>query len=52
MARAIELDPAYCDLIIRRWQHWTGELAVRVADGVTFAALEQAAHSAAVEVRP
>ena len=39
-ARAIELDPAYCDTIIRRWQHWTGEAAVRVADGITFAALE------------
>jgi DNA modification methylase len=45
-ARAIELDPAYCDLIIRRWQHWTGELAVRVADGVTFAALEEEAQGA------
>ena len=41
-ARVMELDPAYCDLIVRRWQHWTGELAVRVADGMTFAALEKA----------
>lgn len=51
-ARVIELDPAYCDLIIRRWQHWTGELAVRVADGVTFATLEQEANQASAEVRP
>lgn len=40
-ARVMELDPAYCDLIIRRWQHWTGEIAIRVADGVTFGALEE-----------
>lgn len=51
-ARVIELDPAYCDLIIRRWQHWTGELAVRVADGVTFAALEQEAREPSEEARP
>lgn len=40
VARAIEMDPAYCDTIIRRWQRWTGEIAVRVADGMSFAALE------------
>ena len=39
-ARVIELDPAYCDTIIRRWQRWTGETAVRVADGITFDAIE------------
>lgn len=39
-ARLIELDPAYCDTIIRRWQHWTGGAAVRVSDGKDFAALE------------
>lgn len=39
-ARGIEMDPAYCDTIIRRWQHWTGEVAVRAADGMSFAALE------------
>ena len=41
-ARAIELDPLYCDTIIRRWQHWSGESAVRVADGISFDALEAA----------
>jgi DNA modification methylase len=41
-ARAIELDPLYCDTIIRRWQHWSGESAVRIADGITFNALEAA----------
>lgn len=26
-ARLIELDPKYVDVIVRRWQEWTGELA-------------------------
>ncbi len=39
-ARGIELDPLYCDTIIRRWQAWTGETAIRASDGVTFTALE------------
>lgn len=39
-ARLIELDPAYCDTIIRRWQHWTGEAAVRGVDDRAFPALE------------
>ena len=24
-ARLVELDPRYCDVIVRRWQEWTGE---------------------------
>ena len=39
-ARGVELDPAYCDTIIRRWQRWTGGAAVRIVDGMIFAALE------------
>ena len=39
----IELDPLYCDTIIRRWQAWTGEVAVRVADGANFGALAEVA---------
>jgi DNA modification methylase len=39
-ARLIELDPAYCDTIIRRWQHWTGEAALRASDAAAFADLE------------
>jgi DNA modification methylase len=39
-ARLIELDPAYCDTIIRRWRNWTGEDAIRADDGVAFSALE------------
>ena len=39
-ARLIELDPKYVDVIVRRWQDWTGQQATREADGV---ALGQAA---------
>ncbi len=39
-ARALELDPLYCDTSIRRWQHWSGGNAIRVADGLSFNALE------------
>lgn len=39
VARAIELDPLYCDTIIRRWCKWTGEEARRQRDGATFAAV-------------
>lgn len=38
--RAIELDPLYCDLTIRRWQRHCGQQAVRDADGATFSDLE------------
>ncbi len=35
-ARLIELDPKYVDVIVRRWQDWTGKQATREADGVAF----------------
>ncbi|WP_338618361.1 site-specific DNA-methyltransferase [Pigmentiphaga sp. CHJ604] len=35
-ARLIELDPKYVDVIVRRWQEWTGEVATRESDGTTF----------------
>ncbi|MBA4274950.1 MAG: DNA methylase N-4 [Alphaproteobacteria bacterium] len=40
LARCIELDPLYCDVIIRRWQQHTGGEAVHVASGMTFAQIE------------
>jgi DNA modification methylase len=40
-ARAIELDPLYVDIAIRRWQTFTGEAATLSATGETFAAVEQ-----------
>lgn len=45
LARLIELDPKYVDVIVRRWQDWTGEQATREADGVLF---DQAASDSSV----
>ena len=38
MARLMELDPKYCDVIVNRWQTFTGKEAVNEATGLTFAA--------------
>ena len=35
-ARGIELDPAYVDVAIRRWQEMTGKEAVHAETGLTF----------------
>ena len=37
MARLIELDPLYCDTIIRRFERVTGEAAVLGDGGASFA---------------
>ncbi len=36
---AMELDPAYCDVILRRWQDFTGQIAVLDGVGRSFEAL-------------
>ncbi|AXV77653.1 hypothetical protein CJO79_12165 [Ralstonia solanacearum] len=36
VARLLELDPKYVDVIVRRWQDWTGELATRESDGAAY----------------
>ena len=33
-ARLIELDPKYVDVIVKRWEEFTGKKAVRVGDQV------------------
>ena len=35
----MELDPRYAEVILRRWQEYTGAQAVRESDGVQFAEL-------------
>ena len=32
-ARLVELDPAYCDVIVQRWERFTGRAATRESDG-------------------
>lgn len=39
-ARVLEIDPAYVDVMLRRWRDETGEDPVRVADGVSLSTLE------------
>ena len=34
--RGLEIDPAYVDLAIRRWQSFTGRDAVHMESGLTF----------------
>ena len=42
-ARAIELDPQYVDVAIRRWQALTGDAAIHESTGQSFAEREEAA---------
>jgi DNA modification methylase len=38
-ARLTEIDPQYADVIVRRWQEYTGKQAVLEGDGRSFAAM-------------
>jgi hypothetical protein len=31
--RGLELEPAYCDVIVQRWEQFTGGKARRATDG-------------------
>ena len=42
LARLIEYEPGYCDVIVARWQKLTGKQATLASDGATFEAVEEA----------
>ena len=46
-ARVMELDPKYCDVIVRRWQAFTGKRAVLESTGQPFPELPATEGSAA-----
>ena len=49
-ARLIELDPKFVDVIIKRWEDYTGQQAVREDDGLKFSeASEKALPDSAVQ---
>lgn len=41
IARGIELDPLYVDVIVRRWQAFAGEVAILEGDGRSFDAIAE-----------
>jgi len=41
-ARLVELDPRYVDVIVRRWQEFTGQTAILEESGRTFTEVERA----------
>jgi len=45
-SRLMELDPKYCDVIITRWQDFTGQKAVHEATGKTFDEMKNAPQTA------
>lgn len=48
-ARLLELDPKYCDVIVKRWCEFTGKQATHAATGATFAEVEADSTKAVAE---
>jgi hypothetical protein len=44
-ARLIEVDPKYVDVIVKRWEDFTGQKATRESDGSAFADLARQGQS-------
>ncbi len=51
-AYALELDPLYCDTIIRRWQAFTGKRALHADTGRSFEEMEELRMAEAVAEAP
>ena len=51
-ARLVELDRLYCDVIIRRWQKLTGQVARHAEAGLTFDELAERRQASDVVARP
>jgi DNA modification methylase len=51
-ARCIEFEPKYCDVIVRRWQAYTGKAANFEGIGLTFEDLEAARDTSAASGAP
>jgi DNA modification methylase len=51
-ARLIEIDPHYCDVIVRRWQALTRERAVHAETGESFTRREREGSEQPQEVPP
>jgi DNA modification methylase len=51
-ARCIEYEPKYCDVIVRRWQAYTGKDAIFEGIGLTFEDLEGAGNTSAATGAP
>jgi DNA modification methylase len=48
VARVIELAPVYCDVIVRRWQQFSGKEAVLEPDGLSFEQVSRAARESGI----
>jgi DNA modification methylase len=51
-ARGIELDPAYVDVAVRRWQTYSGKAATLISSGETFEEVEETRSAAALPNKP
>ena len=49
---AIELDPLYVDIAVRRWQAFTGQPATLLVDGLAFDAVGHSRKMEDADARP